>query len=187
MKDVKGMVEKKDLFDLSRNEQWFWSSTTGGYGTWYVSLPSGYNGISSKTESYHTRCVRGGLQSQTAIRPKSEPTEAQPGTIVDTSTGLIWQKRPDGIERNWQNAKWYCEGLTLGGFSGWELPNVEVLKNMIGKKKLFDHYKMGIESDYWSSTPHRDRTSSAWFVYFKGGGVNYSPKAFENNVRCVRF
>ena len=45
---------------------------------------------------------------------------------------------------------------------------------------------MGIESDYWSSTPHMDRTSSAWFVYFKGGGVNYSPKAFENNVRCVR-
>ena len=189
-KELKGMVEKKDLFDSSRNEQLFWSSTKGVYGTygaWYVSLPSGYDGISSYTESYNTRCVRGWLQSQTAIRPKSEPTEAQLGTIVDTSTGLMWQKKPDGVERNWQNAKWYCEGLTLGGFSGWELPNVEVLKNMIGKKKLFDHYKMGIESDYWSSTPHMDRTSSAWFVYFKGGGVNYSPKASENNVRCVRF
>ena len=108
------------------------------------------------------------------------------GTVTDITTGLMWQKKPDGIGRNWQNAKWYCEGLTLGGFSGWELPNVEALKNMIGKKELFDHYKMGIESDYWSSTPHMDRTSSAWFVYFKGGGVNYSPKAFENNVRCVR-
>ena len=183
--DFPGFEEQKQLFPEERRNNRFWTGSNedsgGSYAYTLDFTPYTYDRdqFSGILEEHYVRCVRGGWGQQETLQPPS-------GTIVDTSTGLMWQKKPDGIGRNWQNAKWYCEGLTLGGFSGWELPNVEALKNMIGKKELFDHYKMGIESDYWSSTPHMDRTSSAWFVYFKGGGVNYSPKAFENNVRCVR-
>ena len=109
---------------------------------WSVGFHYGYAEYYSKNSGGYVRCVRGGLQNQGFMRPKSESTEAQPGTVTDSSTGLMWQKKPDGKQRNWKNAKWYCEGLSLGGYSDWVVPDMDVLWDMLDKKDLFDPFEL---------------------------------------------
>jgi hypothetical protein len=41
--------------------------------------------------------------------------------VIDTVTGLMWQ-RTDGGEMTWAQAKIYCDTLTLGGHTNWRLP-----------------------------------------------------------------
>ena len=36
--------------------------------------------------------------------------------VIDRTTGLMWQKKPDGVERNWKDAELYCQKLSLGGY-----------------------------------------------------------------------
>jgi flagellar biosynthesis GTPase FlhF len=67
-----------------------------------------------------------------ALRQKQE--SAPLGTVIDSTTGLMWQKRPQGKGRNWRDARNYCENLKLAGFSDWELPDRRVLKDMVNKK-----------------------------------------------------
>ena len=125
------------------------------------------------------RCVRDG-------EGQKEVQQAPSGTVIDTTTGLIWQKRPDGIERNWQNAKWYCEGLSLGGFSDWKLPGGRELREVQRNKHIFDSYKITgkWDSSYW--TANSSSSVSAYLVNFDSGNSITYAKKNELNVRCVR-
>ena len=97
----------------------------------------------------------------------------------------MWQKRPDGRKRKWKAAKRYCRNLTLAGYSDWELPSKNVLKDMRGKKDMFDQYKMDDwDSWYWSNDVYD--TFSAWDVSFSYGHVNFNYKTNSSYVRCVR-
>ena len=126
-------------------------------------------------------------ESSTLIHPKGFPkqTESTPtGTVIDSSTGLMWQKKPDGVERNWKDAKLYCQKLTLGGYSDWRLPNESVLMKMIENKMMFanslrNHW-------YWSSTVSTDRPHGATYVDFGYGDTGWSWKGSGLYVRCVR-
>jgi len=126
-------------------------------------------------------------ESSTLIHPKGFPkqTESTPtGTVIDSSTGLMWQKKPDGVERNWKDAKLYCQKLTLGGYSDWRLPNESVLMKMIENKMMFanslrNHW-------YWSSTVSTDRPHGATYVNFGYGDMGWSWKGSSLYVRCVR-
>ena len=126
-------------------------------------------------------------ESSTLIHPKGFPkqTESTPtGTVIDSSTGLMWQKKPDGVERNWKDAKLYCQKLSLGGYSDWRLPNESVLMKMIENKMMFanslrNHW-------YWSSTVSTDRPHGATYVDFGYGDMGWSWKGSGLYVRCVR-
>lgn len=48
----------------------------------------------------------------------------------DPSSGLTWQVSP-GDWMNWSSAKSHCEGLSLGGQSGWRLPTITELRSLI--------------------------------------------------------
>ncbi|MDP8222378.1 MAG: PEGA domain-containing protein [Candidatus Lernaella stagnicola] len=50
---------------------------------------------------------------------------------TDSSTGLTWQVSPTGGEMKWSAAKSHCEGLSLGGQSGWRLPTITELRSLI--------------------------------------------------------
>ena len=111
-----------------------WSSTS--YDTsyaWVLGFSNDYASFNPKTFSGYVRCVRGGQQNQAVIKPKPSTTSSS-GTVIDRSTGLMWQKRPDGRKRKWKAAKRYCRNLTLAGYSDWELPSKNVLKDMRGKR-----------------------------------------------------
>ena len=51
--------------------------------------------------------------------------------VIDTQTGLMWQrtKAPDAMEH--ADAIQYCENLTLDGYSDWRLPSISELKTLI--------------------------------------------------------
>lgn len=94
-------------------------------------------------------------------------------TVRDNFTGLIWQKKSDGIKRNFDEAKRYCEGLPIDGLQ-WRLPSIEELYYLADvtqeKAPKIDKNYFDIESSwYWTSTPYRDKSDVAWVVYFNDG------------------
>lgn len=109
---------------------------------------------------------------------------APPGTVFDISTGLMWQKKPDGVRRTWKEAKRYCRDLSLGGYSNWELPNKIVLADIFSKKEIFDSYEQS--SFYWSSTNAGGTRNYALGVYFSVGQVDSGYVRSSYLSRCVR-
>jgi hypothetical protein len=53
------------------------------------------------------------------------------GTISDAATGLMWQQGDSEAGLNWQEALAYAEGLTLGGYDDWRLPNAKELQSIV--------------------------------------------------------
>jgi hypothetical protein len=54
------------------------------------------------------------------------------GTVMDTSTNLMWAARDNGSDINWYNAKSYCESYSGGGYTGWRMPTVDELAGLYG-------------------------------------------------------
>ena len=99
----------------------------------------------------------------------------------------MWQKKPDGVERDWQNAKGYCEGLLYGGYSDWKLPGGRELREVQKNKHILDPYKIsGIQdSSYWTSDASSIHTN-AFIVNFDFGDSYSIRKHYRYYVRCVR-
>ena len=115
------------------------------------------------------------------------------GTVTDNVTGLMWQQEDDNIERTWEEALTYCEGLTLAGNSGWRLPNIKELRSIVDNTKdngpSIDttYFPNTNSSRYWSSTTNvQNQTSGAWLVSFSAGGFSSTFKSSDEHVRCVR-
>jgi Protein of unknown function (DUF1566) len=124
------------------------------------------------------------------------------GTVADNTTNLMWQQCSDGLSDancatgtaalvTWDNAISYCEGLSLGGFSDWRLPNIKELLSIVDMTlatapAINATFPNTISSSYWSSTSYAPNTTSAWIVLFNYGGAGSSNKAVAIYVRCVR-
>lgn len=113
------------------------------------------------------------------------------GTVTDSDTGLMWQKEDDDVTRTWESAITYCEGLSLGSYSDWRLPNIKELESITDDTKYnppidttyFPNTKSTI---YWSSTTNMTTPSYALIVGFGAGDVGYGLKSGIYYVRCVR-
>jgi hypothetical protein len=115
------------------------------------------------------------------------------GVITDTLTGLMWAENAnlDGT-KTWNNAIDYCNGLSLGGYTDWRLPNVRELFSLID----FSQYNPALPSGhpfdnvqssyYWSSTTYASGTSYAWGVHLGSGYVGSGGKASTGYVWPVR-
>ena len=101
--------------------------------------------------------------------------------IID---GLEWQAEDDGIQRTWDEAVEYANGLG----NGWRLPTIGELFSIID----FERYDPACKiencrsSFYWSSTPYATSSSYAWAVNFSRGRVFNISKDYHDYVRCVR-
>ena|ERR1035438_5029488 len=51
-------------------------------------------------------------------------------TWTDPVTGLMWSKKDNSGNVNWNQASDYCSSLQLAGFSGWRLPTIEELQGI---------------------------------------------------------
>lgn len=129
-------------------------------------------------------------------------TDNSNGAVTDNTTGLMWQQCSAGqsgagcttgtaATYTWEAAISYCEGLSLGGFTDWRLPNVKELKS-IADMTTFNpainatYFPNTISSDYWSSTTYAGSTTDAWLVTFDFGFTSDDIKASTYYVRCVR-
>lgn len=128
---------------------------------------------------------------ETATKITARFTDNGDNTIIDSKTNLVWMKEDDGIERNWEDAKKYCEKneAKLPG-TGWRLPTIEELFSIIDFSRhhpAIDPVFTKTKSDYyWSSTPYANFSGYAWVVYFSFGGVNWFGIGYDDFVRAVR-
>ena len=61
---------------------------------------------------------------------KGEPmsySDSGDGTIIDDSTGLMWQQIPTSEDFSWQDAVDYCENLEFAGYDDWRMPSCKEL------------------------------------------------------------
>jgi Protein of unknown function (DUF1566) len=162
----RGMA-RLQLVRLKKEENKFWQSVKSS------------NDL-SKYKKYKTRYPKGRYISLAEAEiPRLEEERIRNLTIMDPSTGLMWQKGEAG-EMRWQRAIDYCKTLELAGFSDWRLPDKDELKSAYGIKSEFPDV---VSSYYWSSASD---AGYAWGVGFSGGYVYYGDKTNNVYVRCVR-
>lgn len=124
------------------------------------------------------------------IASGSELVDKGDWTIVDASTGLMWQKL-EGGKRSWEEAILFCEKLTLADHDDWRLPDINELVSLVDRtrhdpavdRQFFPDVASSV---YWSSSTSPGNTEFAWFVSFYSGNVNNYDKRYSYYVRCVR-
>ena len=112
--------------------------------------------------------------------------------MVDSLTGLAWQKVVDAGTYNWAASKSYCDGLVLAGKSDWRWPTSFELESLVNYASptncavmpaVFGTYPCGT---YWAATPFQGGSSYAWNVDFGYGDSYGSYITNKYRVRCVR-
>ena len=106
----------------------------------------GYNFVDGRLKGYPKYKPQTGLPNTMYFRLVRGNTsyginnfvDNEDGTVTDTATGLMWQQADDGTTRNWENALFYCENLTLATHSDWRLPNAKELHSILDYSRCPD-------------------------------------------------
>ena len=113
-------------------------------------------------------------------------------TVYDTKTLLTWQQVIAPNPVNWNDAKAYCDALTLDGNSNWRLPTVKELQTLVDERRtnppaIDPTAFMNTPSEgFWTSSPWAGSGSYAWIVYFSNGYASNDYVTDTYLVRCVR-
>ena len=105
---------------------------------------------------------------------------------------LEWQDNSEAktTKLNWQDAKAYCQELSLSDYDDWRLPTIKELQSIADVTRYNPAIKRGFtnvtSSNYWSSSEDVSDTENAWVVNFKYGSTVSNTETYENYVRCVR-
>ena len=129
------------------------------------------------------------------------------GTLVDLTTGLMWQRCALGYE--WKNNTCVAQGSapaiftweqaltqaaqakSFGGFDDWRLPN----KNELGSLVNYACFQPALDTalfpethsaGYWTSTPNSFTELRAWAINFANGDHMSSSRTDLLSVRLVR-
>jgi uncharacterized RDD family membrane protein YckC len=57
------------------------------------------------------------------------------GTVLDTSTKLMWAAKDNGSDINWADAKAYCYNYRGGGYTNWRMPTMDELTGLYDESK----------------------------------------------------
>lgn len=140
----------------------------------------------SKTAEHYVMCVYGEELPEGSF--STVPTESSEKVVVDSSTGLMWQK--NYASKTWQDAFPYCENLNYAGYDDWRLPNKNELASLLNLDKTEAPYSTFPDmpkNRFWSSSTRAGSDfKSAWVVMFAEGYVSGVEKTASYSVRCVR-
>ena len=114
------------------------------------------------------------------------------GTVLDTSTNLMWASKDSGRDINWADAKIYCENYRGGGYTDWRMPKQNELAGLYDSSKsnlsrfhVTDLIQLQVPLLWASET----KDSKAGTFFFKNGKL-YWLRASESTralpVRSVR-
>jgi hypothetical protein len=109
------------------------------------------------------------------------------GTVTDTETRLMWQKKDDGKQRTWDEAQNYCKKLTLGGYKDWRLPEPKERDDAVVVALLPQKTSKGTQPKWcWSNDPNILIPFNYYptsRVYFSNILVKEGAKAYLRAVR----
>ena len=116
--------------------------------------------------------------------------------VIDNITGLMWQDDSDAktVTKDWDDAKAYCQNLTLGGYKDWRMPNIKELESITYREKVKPaiyavFLNVAPDDQYWSSSyaEYVYVSSMGYFTVYSGnGGVSMYKKDRGHYIRCVR-
>lgn len=96
------------------------------------------------------------------------------GTVTDTVTGLMWQQ-VDGGEMIYAQANYYCDTLTLGGYTDWRLPNAyesfSILNHQHTNPAVDNSVFTTTGAEYWWSSDRQANDTNRIWVTNAGGGI----------------
>ena len=111
----------------------------------------------------------------------------------DDKTGLIWQDNREIVEKNlnYDEAKIYCQDLTVDSFNDWRLPTLREYYTIIDLTRNRPALKNGFEihddGRYWTATPFaKNPQKEAWYISMSYGEAEPYKKGRVYHVRCVR-
>jgi hypothetical protein len=112
----------------------------------------------------------------------------QDGTVLDTSTNLMWAAKDNGSDINWQNAKRYCENYRGGGYTDWRMPTQDELAGLYDESKRNQHgYRVTnlIEITRCCPWASETRGSDAAYVVFDGFRRDWSHQSDAYVLRAL--
>jgi len=118
------------------------------------------------------------------------------GTVTDQVTGFRWQQS-DGGEMTYANAITYCQDLTLGGYTDWQLPPADQLFSILNHDRnpaLNPTAFTSTAAEYWWSSQAQLNDATKVWVVNAGGGIGPHPISEtisaggvkHYHTRCVR-
>ncbi len=124
------------------------------------------------------------------------PVEYAGEAVLDTTTGLIWERTPASEASGWYRAKTECGVKVIGGHRGWRLPSFFELMTLVdpaasirrdAPKLPAGHPfgRMSVEI-YWSADVPQGNPAHAYVVDFSAGDVATRVKNQPSGFWCVR-
>jgi Protein of unknown function (DUF1566) len=118
-------------------------------------------------------------------------TESGPDVAIDDVTQLSWQRQLSGSTYTWEEARQYCDCLTLGAHDDWHMPSRIELLSIVDFTRQDPALDASAFPDtpfewFWSASPVAGSDSDVWYVAFFDGNTHTSAKDSQYRVRCVR-
>ncbi len=105
------------------------------------------------------------------------------GTVLDTSSNLMWAAKDNGSDINWTNAKSYCQNYRGGGFTDWRMPTQVELSNLYdGSVKGHNGYNLTTLITLTDCCPWASEVigSNAARLNFTNNARRFTPKSSVN-------
>jgi hypothetical protein len=166
----------------------FWTTTSNpeypDNGAWVMDFGSLFSFAEHHfNDTFPSLCVRGGNAPPTTAHYTIDSD-----VVLDTNTGLTWERHPALTEYTQVDAAAHCDALELKGMNDWRLPSVGEIASLYDFKTTnalrvdlvafpADGASVG-EIDYWGA--------GGWRFDFWGVALRHSNGAPAARVRCVR-
>lgn len=112
-------------------------------------------------------------------------------TWTDPATGLMWTRRDNGANVDWNQASLYCSRSRLGGFSDWKVPSIDELEAIYDPSQSVNnwHIKGNIKLSgccVWSNNTGNGPNKAWYFGYYVGERQSELLFSKVPRVLCVR-
>ncbi len=140
------------------------------------------------TKRYHARAVRN-IKENISLQKRFEVIDDD--VVVDSLTGLMWQRKISNNPMTWENALAFSEQLSLGNYNDWRLPNIKELHSIHMVKEFMPcldriAFPLADIRKLWSSTTQNNQATRAWYFDSNFGITTQEAKSTALYVLCVR-
>jgi hypothetical protein len=119
------MADDSKVVPVSPGEHVIEAATTDGVITTRteVEVGDGQKTVDIQLKKQHEQQLW--MQRAETARKQAEADAALNPTWTDPATSLMWAKKDNGSDVDWNQASAYCSTLQIAGYSDWRLPTTE--------------------------------------------------------------